>query len=91
MKFRDGELDQQQVHTIGLSLKLLRGMWLPAEGKRIEYAEEIYSVMPLKDGKKISLLCPTTQIRSRGDTLNKPTITMVNAHRDNISHCRCES
>lgn len=48
-----------------------------AEGKRVEYAEEVYSVTQAQDGKKISLLCPTMQIRSRGDTLNRPTITVV--------------
>lgn len=48
-----------------------------AEGKRVEYAEEIYSIDQSSDGKKLSLLCPTMQIRSRGDTLNRPTLTVV--------------
>jgi len=52
-------------------------MWLAAEDKRVEYAEEVYSIQPSQDNKKISLLCPTTQIRSRGDTLNRPTISIV--------------
>jgi alpha-D-xyloside xylohydrolase len=52
-------------------------MWLVAEGKRVEYAEEVYSISEAKDGKKITLLCPTMQIRSRGDTLNRPTLTVV--------------
>jgi len=52
-------------------------MWLVAEGKRVEYAEEIYSIKPSQDGKKLSLLCPTTQIQSRGDTLNRPTLSIV--------------
>lgn len=50
---------------------------MAAEGKRLEYAEEIYSIKPSEDGKKLTLLCPTAQIRSRGDTLNRPTITLV--------------
>lgn len=52
-------------------------MWLAAEGKRLEYAEDIYSIMSSEDNKKLSLLCPTAQIRSRGDTLNRPTVTVV--------------
>lgn len=52
-------------------------MWLVAEGKRVEYAEEIYSMNEAPSGKKLSLLCPTSQIRSRGDTLNRPTLTVV--------------
>ncbi|KAK4565740.1 hypothetical protein LTR86_003589 [Recurvomyces mirabilis] len=51
-------------------------MWLVAEGKRVEYAEEIYSINQSTDGKKLSLLCPTAHIRSRGDTLNRPTLTV---------------
>lgn len=46
-----------------------------AEGKRVEYAEEVYSVT--KGEGKLSLLCPTMKIQSRGDTLNRPTITIV--------------
>jgi alpha-D-xyloside xylohydrolase len=56
-------------------------MWLAAEGKRLEYAEEIYSIKESEDGKKLSLLCPTAQIRRRGDTLNRPTISIVRIHR----------
>jgi hypothetical protein len=52
-------------------------MWLVAEGKRLEYAEEVYAINEAQDGKKITLLCPTVQIRSRGDTLNRPTLTVV--------------
>ena len=60
-----------------LYLTVIIGMWLTAEGKRVEYAEEVYSITPSQDGKKLSLLCPTTQIRSRGDTLNRPTLSLV--------------
>jgi alpha-D-xyloside xylohydrolase len=52
-------------------------MWMVAEGKRLEYAEDIYSITSSEDSKKLSLLCPTAQIRSRGDTLNRPTISLV--------------
>lgn len=54
-------------------------MWLPAADKRVEYAEEIYSTSTSSSkngGKKLSLLCPTMPIRSRGDTLNRPTLTI---------------
>lgn len=52
-------------------------MWLPAADKRVEYAEEVYSIKQSEDGKKLSLLCPTMKIRGRGDTLNRPTLTIV--------------
>jgi hypothetical protein len=63
--------------TNGSLLTTLEGMWLAAEGKRLEYAEDIYSITSSEDNKKLSLLCPTAQIRSRGDTLNRPTISLV--------------
>ena len=52
-------------------------MWLAAEDKKVEYAEEVYSVTEDKDGKKLKLLCPTMKINSRGDTLNRPTVSIV--------------
>lgn len=56
-----------------------------AEGKRLEYAEDIYSITSSEDNKKLSLLCPTAQIRSRGDTLNRPTISLVQKyHSDSL-------
>ncbi|CAG8954043.1 hypothetical protein HYFRA_00009143 [Hymenoscyphus fraxineus] len=57
-------------------MKFRDGMWLAAEGKRLEYAEEVYSVTPSEDGKAISLLCPTRKIMQRSDTLNLPTLTV---------------
>jgi alpha-D-xyloside xylohydrolase len=48
-----------------------------AEGKRPEYAEEVYSFIERGDGKAIELLCPTKKIRERGDSLNLPTLTIV--------------
>ena len=76
MKFRDGELVGGLEGYICM-LTIQSGMWLVAEGKRVEYAEEVYSINEAQDGKKITLLCPTMQIRSRGDTLNRPTLTVV--------------
>ncbi|KAL6889166.1 glycoside hydrolase family 31 protein [Trichoderma evansii] len=52
------------------------GMWLPIEGKRTEYAEDIYTIAQRSDGRALSLLCPTKHVRSRGDTLNLPTVTL---------------
>lgn len=52
-------------------------MWLGAEGLRAEYAEEVFSVHQSEDNSKLSLLCPTSQQRSRGDSLNRPTLTIV--------------
>ena len=51
-------------------------MWLTAADKRVEYAECIYSIDQRDDGKSLRLLCPIKQIRSRGDTLNCPTLTV---------------
>ncbi|KAF2163566.1 glycoside hydrolase family 31 protein [Zasmidium cellare ATCC 36951] len=56
-------------------MKFRDGMWLQASSKRVEYAEEIYSLTQ-QDSNKISLLCPTAQIHSRGDTLNRSTLTV---------------
>lgn len=60
-------------------MKFRDGMWLTAEGKRLEYAEDIYTITPREDGKAVSLLCPTRNIRSRGDTLNLSTLTVVSS------------
>lgn len=58
-------------------MKFRDGMWLPIEGKRTEYAEDVYTVTQRPDGRALSLLCPTKHVRSRGDTLNMPTVTLV--------------
>jgi len=57
-------------------VRLRDGMWLPAEGIRTEYAEDVYTIIPSKDEQALSLLCPTKHIHSRGDTLNQPTLTL---------------
>ncbi|KAH8587553.1 glycosyl hydrolases family 31-domain-containing protein, partial [Bisporella sp. PMI_857] len=57
-------------------MKFRDGMWLVAEGKRPEYAEEVYSITNREDGKALSLLCPTKKIRQRADTLNLPTVSI---------------
>jgi len=58
-------------------MKFRDGMWLVAEGKRLEYAEEVYSITEREDGKALSLLCPTRKILQRSDTLNLSTLTLV--------------
>ena len=58
-------------------MKFRDGMWLPIEGKRIEYAEDIYAITKRPDGRALSLLCPTKHVQSRGHTLNLATITLV--------------
>ncbi|OAQ60701.1 sugar hydrolase [Pochonia chlamydosporia 170] len=57
-------------------VQLRDGMWLPAECARTEYAEEVYNVTVSEQEQRMSLLCPTKCIRSRGDTLNQPTVTL---------------
>ncbi|GAW26097.1 putative glycoside hydrolase family 31 protein [Rosellinia necatrix] len=56
-------------------MKFRDGMWLTAEGMRVEYAEDVYNITETEKG--LSLLCPTKKIRSRGDTLNQSTLTIV--------------
>ena len=56
-------------------MKFRDGMWLVAEGMRVEYAEEVYDMKETETG--LSLMCPTKVIRSRGDTLNLSTLTIV--------------
>ncbi|TGO38293.1 hypothetical protein BHYA_0078g00460 [Botrytis hyacinthi] len=57
-------------------MKFRDGMWLPAEGKRLEYAEEVYAITEREDGKALSLLCPTRKIFARSDSLNLSTLTI---------------
>ncbi|KAK0705438.1 glycoside hydrolase superfamily [Lasiosphaeris hirsuta] len=52
------------------------GQWLPAEGVRCEYAEEVYRVTETPSGKGIGLLCPAKKIMSRGDVLNLSTLSI---------------
>lgn len=60
-------------------------MWLVAEGKTVQYAEEVYTVNSREDGKALNLLCPTKKIMSRGDTLNMPTLQMdIEAQFDGV-------
>ncbi|KAK7421288.1 hypothetical protein QQZ08_010004 [Neonectria magnoliae] len=66
-------------------VRLRDGMWLPAEGIHTEYAEDVYEVTPSEDQQALSLLCPVKKIRSRGDTLNQPTLTLdVKAEMDGV-------
>ncbi|ORY61345.1 glycoside hydrolase family 31 protein [Pseudomassariella vexata] len=55
-------------------MKFRDGMWLVAEGMRVEYAEDVHEITPTENG--LSLLCPTRHIRSRGDVLNLSTIKL---------------
>lgn len=56
-------------------MKFRDGMWLTAEGLSVSYAEEVYDIK--KTARGLRLLCPTKKIRSRGDTLNLSTLTLV--------------
>jgi alpha-D-xyloside xylohydrolase len=58
-------------------MKFRDGMWLVAEGKRPEYAEDVYSITQHPAGNALSLLCPTKKILQRADILNLPTLTIV--------------
>jgi alpha-D-xyloside xylohydrolase len=52
------------------------GMWLVAQDKRVEYAEDIYSLTEGNDSSSLKLICPSRKIYSRGDTLNTSTVTI---------------
>ncbi|KAF2137641.1 glycoside hydrolase family 31 protein [Aplosporella prunicola CBS 121167] len=56
-------------------MKFRDGMWLVAADKTVYYAEDVYTITE-RDDKALNLLCPTRQIRSRGDTLNLSTINV---------------
>lgn len=73
----------KQVRSIRVKMVRLRdGMWLPAEGVRTEYAEDIYDITSALDQQSVSLLCPVRQVHTRGNTLNTPTVTIV--------RCQCQ-
>ncbi|TGJ88580.1 hypothetical protein E0Z10_g208 [Xylaria hypoxylon] len=64
-------------------MKFRDGMWLTAEGMRVEYAEDVYNITQTEKG--LSLLCPTRKIFQRGDTLNLSTLTIdIEAASDGI-------
>ncbi|KAF2811731.1 uncharacterized protein BDZ99DRAFT_518983 [Mytilinidion resinicola] len=66
-------------------MKFRDGMWLVAEGKTVQYAEDIYTVTSRPDGKALNLLCPTRRIFSRGDTLNLATLNVeIEAQFDGV-------
>jgi alpha-D-xyloside xylohydrolase len=58
-------------------MKFRDGMWLQAQDIRSEYAEEVYSATEGKEGKTLSLFCPARKIRTRSDSLNLSTLTIV--------------
>lgn len=73
----------KQVRSSQVKMVRLRdGMWLPAEGVRTEYAEDIYDITSAPDQQSVSLLCPVRQVHTRGNTLNTPTVTIV--------RCQCQ-
>ncbi|KAF2491291.1 glycoside hydrolase family 31 protein [Lophium mytilinum] len=66
-------------------MKFRDGMWLVAQDKTVQYAEDIYTVTPRPDGKALNLLCPTRRIFSRGDTLNLATLNVeIEAQFDGV-------
>src|ERR1700760_1334739 len=85
MKFRDGKTFFRTRMKENLLTKEIVGMWLTAPDKHVEYAECIYSITAGKNEKALELLFPTKKIRSRGDTLNCPTLTIkLKAEFDNV-------
>ncbi|KAK7544496.1 alpha-xylosidase [Phyllosticta citribraziliensis] len=65
-------------------MKFRDGMWLTATDKRVEYAEDVYSITP-HENRALKLLCPTRKVFSRGDTLNLSTLSVdLEAQSDGV-------
>lgn len=56
-------------------MKFTHGIWFNKEDTAIYNAVEVYRITYPKPGH-VQALCTTRHIKSRGDTLNKPTITL---------------
>ena len=53
------------------------GMWLVRDDFKLEFAEDIRKIDINEENSSISLLCPTKKILTRGDTLDRATVTIV--------------
>ncbi|CZR50263.1 related to glucosidase II, alpha subunit [Phialocephala subalpina] len=68
-------------------MKFTNGIWFDREHTQIYNAVEVGGVTHLR-GNEIRALCTTRHIRDRGDTLNKPTITVtLSSPAPNIIAC----
>jgi hypothetical protein len=66
-------------------MKFTNGIWFDREHTQIYNAVEVSDVTHPR-GNEIKVLCTTRHIRDRGDTLNKPTITL-SSPASNIIAC----
>ncbi|GAA0965477.1 alpha-xylosidase [Frigoribacterium faeni] len=58
-------------------MKFTDGFWQTRPGVESLFAQEAYDVEPRSDGRSIEVTAPTKVIASRGDTLNRPTLTVA--------------
>ncbi|KPG86318.1 alpha-xylosidase [Frigoribacterium sp. RIT-PI-h] len=58
-------------------MKFTDGFWQIRPGVESLFAQEVHDVETRADGRSIEVTAPTKVIASRGDTLNRPTLTVA--------------
>ncbi|OII21806.1 alpha-xylosidase [Frigoribacterium sp. MCBA15_019] len=58
-------------------MKFTDGFWQIRPGVESLFAQEVHDVEARADGRSIEVTAPTKVIASRGDTLNRPTLTVA--------------
>jgi alpha-D-xyloside xylohydrolase len=58
-------------------MKFTDGFWQIRPGVESLFAQEAHDVEPGADGRSLEVTAPTKVIASRGDTLNRPTLTIA--------------
>jgi alpha-D-xyloside xylohydrolase len=70
-------------------MKFTDGFWLPRPGVSALYAQQAYDIEAVDAALVVT--APTSVIRERGDTLNRPSITVtVNSPLENVIRVRAE-
>ena len=57
-------------------MKFTDGFWQHRPGVSALYAQEAYDIRVDEDGRGLSILAPTRVVTGRGDTLNRPALTV---------------
>ncbi|PPG38263.1 alpha-xylosidase [Pseudoclavibacter sp. RFBA6] len=57
-------------------MKFTDGFWQIRPGVEVLYAQEVYDLEQSSDGQGLQITAPTKVIGSRGDTLNRPILTV---------------
>jgi alpha-D-xyloside xylohydrolase len=58
-------------------MKFTDGFWQTRPGVQSLFAQEAHDVEASADGRSLVVTAPTKVIASRGDTLNRPTLTVT--------------